>query len=174
MGCAFSCLFAACSLLVACALVGLRLNLTASIPVGIYDSVHGNPTRGSIVLVCLPSEVAALALERGYLSRGGTCPGGAVPVGKPILAMYGDTVIVTDTGLVVNSVVVPNTAALSRDRAGRLLPRLLPGKYPVGPGQLWLASTYSASSFDSRYFGPVDGKQVRRQIRELWTMRPRE
>src|SRR6266851_977069 len=83
-------------------IAGLRLNLTGSLPVGLYLAVGAASARGALVLVCLPPQVAAFARARGYVPRGGACPGGVVPIGKPIVAMPGDTVTVTPTGMLVN------------------------------------------------------------------------
>jgi conjugative transfer signal peptidase TraF len=152
-------------------LAGLRLNLTASLPVGLYLASGAAPVRGSIVLACLPPMVAEFARERGYVPRGDACPGGVVPVGKPILAIAGDTVSATPTGLLLNGVPVPNSQALEADRKGRPLPRLVDGRYVVGLDELWVLSPYSRLSFDSRYFGAVKLTQVRAQLRPLWTAR---
>ena len=161
--CGLSALFAACSL------IGLRLNLTGSMPVGIYIVARDVPTRGSIVLACLSRDIAEMARARGYLSRGGSCPGSVPPVGKPVLAVPGDTIVATATGLVLNGVPVMNSKPLSSDRRGRPLPRLPAGRYPVGPDEFWLLSDYSRFSFDSRYFGAVKTGQVRAHVRALWT-----
>ena|SRR5437773_579931 len=157
------------ALLAACWCAGLRLNLTGSLPVGLYLESRVSPVLGAIVLVCLPPEVAAFALERGYVPRGGTCPDGALPVGKPVLATGGDTVTVTPTGLLVNGAPVPNSQPLEADRKGRPLPRLAVGRYVVAPGELWVLSSYSRLSFDSRYFGAIQVCQVRAGLRRLWT-----
>lgn len=145
------------------------MNLTGSMPIGIYIVARDAPTRGSIVLACLSPDVAEMARARGYLSRGGRCPGDVAPVGKPVLAVPGDTVVATAAGLVLNGVAVTNSAPLSSDRRGRPLPRLPFGRYPVGPDELWLVSDYSRFSFDSRYFGAVKAGQVRAHVRALWT-----
>ena len=150
-------------------LAGLRLNLTGSMPVGIYTTARDAPTRGSIVLACLPSDVAAFAKLRGYVPHGGSCPSGVLPVGKPVLALPGDTVVVTASGLLVNGVPVPNSEPLSLDSQGRSLPRPQPGQYVVDADELWLVSAYSPFSFDSRYFGPVNADQVRAHVHVLWT-----
>src|SRR5881296_3871198 len=92
-------------------LAGLRLNLTGSLPVGLYVAAGGTPVRGALVLVCLPPEVAAFASARGYVPRGGACPGGVLLIGKPVLAIAGDTVTVTPTGLLVNGAPVLNSQA---------------------------------------------------------------
>src|SRR5881296_91000 len=92
-------------------LAGLRLNLTGSLPVGLYVAAGAAPVRGALVLVCLPPEVAAFARARGYVPRGGACPGGIILIGKPVLASAGDTVTVTLTGLLVNGAPVLNSQA---------------------------------------------------------------
>src|SRR2546425_7700372 len=134
-------------------IAGLRLNLTGSLPVGLYRAAGAASARGALVLVCLPPEGAAFARARGYVPRGGACPGGVVPLGKPVLASVGDTVTVTPTGLLVNEAPVPNSQARAMDRKGRPLPQLPTGRYVVRPGTVWILSSYSPFSFDSRYFG---------------------
>ena len=157
------------ALIVGSGLAGLRLNLTGSLPVGLYVASRSAPVRGALVLACLPPGVAAFAKERGYVPHGDECPGGVVPIGKPVLAVGGDTVNVTPSGLVVNGAPVPNSRALAADRKGRPLPRLLVGRYVVGPGELWVLSSYSRLSFDSRYFGAIEVSQVRARLWRLWT-----
>lgn len=157
-----------------CSIAGLRLNLTSSMPVGLYLTTRGPLTRGSTVLACLPAGVALEARLRGYVSRGGLCPHGTMPVGKPILALPGDTVTVTPTALVLNGRIVANSARLAADRNGRSLPQLPYGEYHVKDGELWLVSNYSRLSFDSRYFGPVNETQVQARVRALWVLGPRK
>lgn len=156
-------------LLAAGSFAGLRLNLTGSLPVGLYRAAPGPVVRGVRVLVCLPPRVAAFARARGYVPRGGVCPGGILPVGKPVLALPGDTVTVTAGGLRVNGVALPNSLALATDQRGRPLPRLAPGSQVVRPGTLWVLSAYSPRSFDSRYFGPVALGAVRSSLQPVWT-----
>ena len=169
-------IWCACGLLLligGCALGGLRLNLSGSMPVGVYLIVRETPVRGSIVLACLRMDVAQLAMARGYVPRGGSCPGGSMPIGKPILAVPGDTIVVTAAGFLLNGVAVPNSKALSVDRNGLPLPRQPTGQRPVAQGELWLVSDFSPHSFDSRYFGPVASEGVRAHVRALWTVGPR-
>jgi conjugative transfer signal peptidase TraF len=85
-------------------------------------------------------------------------------------ARPGDTVQLTAGGMAVNGRLLANTAPLVTDTAGRPLQHWPFGKYVVAPGTVWLASSYSPRSFDSRYFGPVDASQVREQVRPLLTI----
>src|SRR5438034_3432539 len=73
---------------------GLRVNLSASMPVGLYRVSTGPAVRGVMVLACLPTDVAVFARSRGYVPSG-SCPGATAPIGKVVLAMVGDTVEVT-------------------------------------------------------------------------------
>jgi conjugative transfer signal peptidase TraF len=149
--------------------VGLRVNLTGSLPVGFYLATGSAPVRGALVLVCLPPDVAALAHARGFVPPGVQCPGGLTAVGKPVVAIAGDTVTVAPAQIVVNGAAVPNSRALAFDRHGRPLPRLAAGRYVVAPGTVWVVSSFSRFSFDSRYFGAIDARHVRATIRPVWT-----
>jgi len=152
---------------------GVWLNLSPSMPVGLYLAHHVSGTeaalpRGAIVAVCLPDSLAAWGRPRGYLIRG-RCRDGTAPVGKPIFAVAGDTVSVKPDGLARNRLLIPYTLALDRDRAGRPLPRLSDGDYPVQAGQFWLVSTHVRASWDSRYYGPVPVANVVAVLRPVWT-----
>lgn len=126
--------------------------------------------RGATVVVCLPSRTSAVARSRGYISAG-SCADGNAPIGKRVAAMAGDTVSLTPIGLTINGRVMPNTRPLDRDREGRALPRIGYGHYVVQVGEIWLVSTYSARSFDSRYFGPVPTTSVVGRVRPIITLR---
>lgn len=145
---------------------GLRLNISGSIAPGVYRLSMAPPIRGSLVLVCLPAVTAGFARERGYLGRG-SCTDGSSPVGKTVVALERDTVDVYATGISVNGHMLPNSRARDRDSRGRLLPRMQHGRYLVQDGVVWLLSTYSESSFDSRYFGAVPRKNIIASLRPV-------
>ena len=148
---------------------GLRFNLSASLPPGFYIVSRGGVARGSIVLACLPANVADFARARGYVPRGG-CPGGTAPLGKLVLALAGDTVTVSADGLWVNGVLVPGSRARARDNRGRPLGRTPFGQHLVGSSEIWLISHHPLG-YDSRYFGPLTISSVRAVVRPLWTWR---
>jgi conjugative transfer signal peptidase TraF len=138
---------------------GLWVNVTESLPIGIYRAVHAPLTRGAFVLACPPEWAGKLARERGYLWSG-PCPGGIARLGKQIVAVGGDTVEVSNGGLTVNGMPVPRSAPLARDPRGRVLP-VLRGRWVVPLNGVWLWAGCSARSFDSRYFGVVPLSEVR-------------
>ena len=152
-------------------LLGLRLNLTESLPRGIYRTISEEPGRGSIVVVCVPPEAAELALERGYLGPG-SCPGGVRGVGKVVLAVGGDVVAHRREAISVNRTPIPDSGTLTRDSRGRAIPHHTWGDYLLEPGQLWLFSPYRPNSYDSRYFGQVNASGVVSVLRPAWTWKP--
>lgn len=150
------------------ALAGLRFNLTASLPVGIYKIAAETPRRGSIVIVCVPRAAAELARERGYLGPG-SCPGGVRGLGKIVLAAAGDVVTHQPTGLLVNGRPIPNSRTLAGDWRQRPLPHHPWGDHVLDAGQFWLFSPYRPNSYDSRYFGPVHASDIGSVLKPLWT-----
>ena len=147
----------------------VRLNLSASLAPGFYIVSPGDVARGSIVLACLPANVADFARARGYVPRG-VCPGGTAPLGKLVLALSGDTVTVSAEGLSVNGALVPDSRAHARDGRGRPLWMTPVGRHLVGPSELWLISDHPLG-YDSRYFGALRVSSVRAVVRPLWTWR---
>ena len=148
---------------------GLRVNLSGSMPIGLYRVRSGPPVKGAMVLACLPAHVAVFARSRGYVPNG-RCPGSTAPIGKVVLAMAGDSVEVTAEGLLLNGRPVRNTRPLAFDAAGRSLRRFPDGTYVVAQDEVWVYSPYSTRSFDSRYFGPLHVSSIRSRVLPLWTV----
>jgi conjugative transfer signal peptidase TraF len=153
----------------AAAWTGVRFNDSRSMPPGLYVRVSSE-SRSSLVVFCPADPFARLSVERGYRSRG-DCPDGGEPLAKPIAARVGDTVELSAAGMAVNGRLLPNTAPLVSDTAGRPLSHWPFGRYVVAPSTVWVASSYNRRSFDSRYFGPVEASQVREHVRPLLTSR---
>jgi conjugative transfer signal peptidase TraF len=155
----------------ACAAVaraaGLWVNLSGSMPIGIYRTVRGPIVRGSIVVACLPESIAVFARERGYLGRG-SCPGDTQCVGKPVAAVQGDTVEVGPEGARVNGTLVVGSRQLERDSRGRGLRVYRLRSTTLHVGELLLVATRDPRSFDGRYFGPLAVADIRSVVRPLW------
>jgi conjugative transfer signal peptidase TraF len=147
--------------------IPLRLNLTASLPPGLYrlSPLRRPPCPGDLVLACPPPAAAALAHRRGYLGPG-SCPGDTHPLGKLVLAAAGDRVELTAAAIIVNGCRLPATPSAPADARGRPLPHPPPGAYLLRAGDLWLFAPHPRS-FDSRYFGPVAASKVRGLLHPL-------
>ena len=137
----------------------LAVNTSPSLPLGLYWTTSVASSRGSLVAVCLPPPLAAVARARCYLPPG-RCPSGLAPLGKIVLAQAGDEVLVTPRGLAVNGRAVPRSRPLRSDGEGRPLTAFPPGRYPVRRGEIWLFSPYHPLAWDSRYYGPLPAATV--------------
>jgi conjugative transfer signal peptidase TraF len=150
-------------------LIGVRLNMTESLPVGVYWVSHQPIARGAYVRFCPPAEGAfALARERGYLGPG-YCPSGYVPMIKRVGGMQGDSVAVGDDGTQIDGRLLPLSVRWQADPLGRPLPKPGQSHYLLQPAQLWVISDTNNQSFDSRYFGPIDRAWVVEVIRPWLT-----
>ena len=113
---------------------------------------------GSIVLVPLPAEAAALAAQRGYLPT-------RIPLLKRVGAVAPQEVCITAGNVRIDG--VPSAAVLPADRWGRPLPSW-PQCRRLRPDELFLLSVTNPASFDSRYFGPVSAATVIGVARPVW------
>ena len=148
---------------------GARINTTKSIPIGLYWTSSAPVEKGAYVLFCPPARaVFEEAKARGYLGAG-FCPGGYGYLMKRVLATKTDTVSVADDGVRVNGELLPLSTPRPADGAGRPMPRYPAVPHTLGDSELLLMSDVSATSFDSRYFGPIDQSQIETVIRPLMT-----
>lgn len=151
--------------------VGLRYNSSQSMPYKFWQSKKFNnlPQKNQVVVFCPPAcHAITLAYERGYFNYG-PCPGGCLPLLKPIVAVAGDNVDITVDGIRVNGHLLPNSASQSIDNNGQFLPKIPLGRYQVKKGQVWLVSNFTSKSFDSRYFGPIAVEHISHSAQPLWS-----
>ena len=148
--------------------LGLRLNLTPSLPQGVYFLRPGVPARGALVAACLPAEAARVGRQRGYLGSG-TCANESAPVLKFVAASAGDVVEIGADTRVNGAYLQP--APPIEDRVGRPLDAYPAGRYVLRRDQLWLYSP-SPHSWDSRFFGPISVDDFLGVVRPVWTWGP--
>ncbi|MGU1969248.1 S26 family signal peptidase [Pseudomonas aeruginosa] len=145
----------------------LTYNPSDSVAVGLYrvdpldhraDSLPRRLEVGSIVLVPLPAEAAALAAQRGYLPT-------RIPLLKRVGAVAPQEVCIADGRVRIDG--VPSAAVLPADRWGRPLPSWQQCRR-LESGELFLLSVTNPASFDSRYFGPVNAGAVIGVAHPIW------
>ena len=141
----------------------IRLNLTASFPLGLYIATD-QPT--DYVAFCLSGEAERIALARQYITPG-HCPGGGTPLLKQVVARPGDIVRLDERGIAVNGRLLPRTYPRLRDTLGRPLQVYPSGTYNVPHGLFWVVSSYNSLSLDSRYYGPIPSAAIRFHLRPL-------
>ncbi len=138
--------------------LGIYFNVSGSLPLGFYrQSTSQIPQKGALALACLDDDKAAFAFERGYLGIG-SCRNNIAPVGKFILASGGDFVEIGPEGILVNHSLIPNTRPSLTDGSGLPLPQITLRRF-LAEGEFILGNP-KLDSYDSRYFGVVDGAQI--------------
>jgi conjugative transfer signal peptidase TraF len=135
-------------------------NPSDSVPPGWYrigppESLHV----GSIVLVQLPADAAALAAQRGYLPE-------YIPLLKRIGAMSPQQVCIEKCIVRIDG--IPVAGVHATDGRNRPLSAWQQCRR-LHEGELFLLSATNPASFDSRYFGPVAVSAVIGSAQPLWT-----
>jgi conjugative transfer signal peptidase TraF len=150
------------------AAAGAKINLSRSFPLGLYWDTRTVAQRQDLVYFSPPTTpVFELAKSRGYIDANAF--GGYQAMIKKIVAGPGDTVSVTDQGVIVNGNPIKNTKPLSKDTEGRELPYYRISNYQMQGDEVLLISDLSPISFDARYFGPIKRRQIRCVIQPVWT-----
>ncbi len=149
---------------------GYRLNLTPSEPLGLWrvEALSRPVEIGDLVFICPPKTgLFEQALRRGYL-RHGLCDSGVAPLIKRVAALPGQHVKITDH-IVIDGQSIEASTVRETDGEGRELKPYPGGVVPSG--NLFFHSSF-ASSYDSRYFGPVPASGVLGLARPILTVEP--
>ncbi|UWU19569.1 conjugative transfer signal peptidase TraF (plasmid) [Rhizobium sullae] len=152
------------------AIFGYRLNLTPSEPLGLWriETLRRAVAVGDIVFVCPPRmALFKQALARGYLRRG-VCAGGFAPLIKTVAALPGQRVEIGED-VEIDGAMLGSSRVRKTDGEGRALTPFPGGIVP--PAHLYLHSSF-ASSYDSRYFGPIPDKGLLGLARPVFTVGP--
>ena len=134
-------------------------NASASAPLGLYRVQPGASVgSGDMAVAWAPASARALAGERGYLPS-------SVPLVKRVAAVSGSSVCARGAVILVNDRVI----ALRRhaDAAGRPLP-WWEGCRRLGADELFLLMAETPDSFDGRYFGISEARDIVGKAVLLW------
>lgn len=140
----------------------LRLvwNASVSVPLGLYGiEPDAIPRVGDLVAVRPSPALTRFMAERRYVEAG------ALLV-KPVAALAGTTFCRTGMRVMLDGRAV--ATAQPRDRFGRPQPRWS-GCRRVARSEIVLIAPALHASFDSRYFGAIDGTRVIGRAIPLWT-----
>lgn len=134
-------------------------NASASAPVGLYAvGDRAEFVRGDMVIARMPNEFRMMAARRHYLPAN-------VPLVKRVVAAPGDEVCAAGARVMVNGRLVARR--LDRDGAGRPVP-WWSGCAELGPGEYFLLMADSTVSFDGRYFGVSEARDIVGKARLIW------
>lgn len=142
---------------------GICINMTPSMPTGIYKKDNGTIHQGDIVAFCLKEPYKTIGLKQLYVEKGTVCEG-SDPLIKQVIAVPGDTVQLADTFIAVNSIVYPYQTLYTDSHHRKLA--IYPHRVYHAQGY-WLIGTHSLYSWDSRYFGEVSAKQILYKLRPI-------
>lgn len=147
-------------------------NFSDSMPKGYYSVVEVNPanvTNEEIVTFCPAYDVyLSEAFTRRYLQptpKSETC--WVTPLLKVVGAKAGDHVHADENGITVNGVLLAHSRGQDKDGNGQ---DMKIWKYDgiVPEGKVVLVNPMDLS-FDSRYFGFVDTKDIKAKVIPFWT-----
>jgi conjugative transfer signal peptidase TraF len=141
--CLLTAILAIAALLISTAITPLYiLNLSHSVPVGLYRLKGPSPQRGDFAVIQLGEPWRNLAQSRGYLLS-------KAWLIKPVAALAGDSVCRSGREISINGRI--SAIAQLRDEKGRLLPKW-DGCKALAQDEMFLLSDVDGS-FDGRYFG---------------------
>ena len=146
----------------------ITFNPTISEPRGYYFTYRStNYNVGGLVLVCIKSGryVDILQQFKVPVTRG-ECQNHSPYLLKRIVAREGDWVDITSEGVYVNKKLQMNSRALVAYKNIKLFP-VGERRFKLGINQFWLLGNTS-HSYDSRYFGVVNGTQLQKKAVLLW------
>ncbi len=151
---------------------GARINRTNSLPKGLYWRVIKAPERGDIVAFWPDgTKPFRLARERGYILPGvynRADDNGYGLMLKQLVALTGDIVSIDDDGVIVNGHRLPNTKPLTHDNVGDPLPVVRLSDYRLAEHEALFVSDHLPRSYDARYFGVQDMRQIVEVVVPVW------
>jgi conjugative transfer signal peptidase TraF len=134
-------------------------NASASAPIGLYAVIPDTQIEpGDMVVAHVPDPWRALAAKRRYIPAN-------VPLVKHVAAAAGDEVCALGQEIFVNGRWLAERRLADGD--GRPMPWWT-GCTRLRGRQLFLLMTNSPASFDGRYFGVTNGRQIVGKARLLW------
>ena len=147
-----------------------RVNLTESIPVGLYRITSVDAIKDAYVIFC-PDDRQSFRLgkDRGYIDHGLGC-GGYGYLMKKMVAVSGDILSVTPEGVFVNQTLIPFSKPKLADGMNRTLPQWQILDYPLKEDEVMTMTNQSEWSFDGRYYGLVHTRQIKGMITPIWVI----
>ncbi|PWY54590.1 conjugative transfer signal peptidase TraF [Legionella qingyii] len=154
--------------------MGFRINLTESIPIGLYRITSAESLKNAYVIFCPDDRKSfRLAKNRGYIDHGLNC-GGYGYLMKKVVALSGDILSVTTEGVFVNHMLIPYSKPKLQDGMNRTLPQWQVMNYQLQKEEILTMTSQSEWSFDGRYYGLVHTRQIKGMITPVWLINKRE
>ncbi len=140
--------------------LGLAINLTESLPRGLYVEDTNQINYNEIIKFCLPEEISEKVNAQLYIPDG-FCENGSSGLLKLVLGMEGDSISIENDIIHVKRQDKNFSIALHKKeyskKGNKLLSFLEEGIIPKG--KLFVYTPHK-DSFDSRYYGLIDKETV--------------
>jgi conjugative transfer signal peptidase TraF len=150
--------------------LGFRINLTDSIPIGLYRISHFKNIKNTFVIFCPDNRQAfRLGLARNYINQGIDCHGYGYLM-KKVVAISGDSISVTAKGVFVNQRPIPFSKPKLKDGLNRLLPQWHVSDYILQQKEILTMTSQSEWSFDGRYYGLIQLGQIKGMLQPIWVI----
>lgn len=148
------------------AYLGLYLNVSQSLPIGIYKVSEQDVKslkKGDYVLACINDKDSLNAFSHGFITSG-NCNNKTAPVGKMIVAMALDEVKVTVDSVYVNGYKLKHSKPASKLLSNEHLAKY--ESYQLKEREYFLLNE-KIDSFDSRYLGVFSQEQLIGKIKRV-------
>jgi conjugative transfer signal peptidase TraF len=147
-----------------------RVNLTSSVPVGLYWRSNSF-AKGDFVELCPPDAIEEEALKRGFAPRlnGGPCYDHGIVFIKVIAAVGGDILDVSQRGVSIDGKLWPGSARRRFDSHGMPITQWMHYGRLRLPSNTVLVLGTNPDSFDGRVWGPMKVSGIRARLTPLVT-----
>lgn len=145
--------------------LGVRINTTPSIPVGIYKIIDKRPSKGDIVSFCPPNTPLFQEIKlRGWINKG-FCDGELGTMMKIIVAESGDTISIDPSGVFINGERYP----YSKQVPNLNLPVMKLHNRSLIDGEILTMTDNNPLSFDGRYYGILNKSDIGNVLKPILT-----
>lgn len=146
-------------------IIGIRINTTPSIPLGIYMIIDKSPEKGDFIMFCPPDKpIFREARKRGWINKG-FCEGEFGVMMKVLVAKAGDVVSINEYGVIINDILYDNSKPIM---ALNLSPFYL-SNYTLQEREILTMTDHNPLSFDARYYGVLNKQYIRGVIKPIFT-----
>jgi conjugative transfer signal peptidase TraF len=148
--------------------LGLRINLTESIPIGVYKlNTNSIVKKGDYVEFCLNKRESEIAYMKSYIGTG-SCWGKYEALAKRVIAEPKDDVTVTRDYIEINGNKYNQYKQKVYSQYGEKA-NLISYKNKILKGYFMVGDSDIVNSWDSRYYGQIPSSNIRGVLTPIWT-----
>lgn len=143
--------------------VGIRINTSNSVPVGVYLTNDRPVLKGEYVMFCPNDSLLLKEAQSLGIIHAGFCAGHYGYLIKQVYAVAGDIVSSANQGVIVNGRLLPYSRPLA------MFPHWRARNYQLKDDELLVMTNQNPHSFDARYFGVISKSQIQAVLTPVMT-----